>query len=84
MPYVTKWVQTLNKPQQLALKRVFDRGPIYPDHLANVGSAEFKARFCPRVTYRQFRKTVRFSFDCAMVYWCGMWLGIEQDGYTHS
>jgi hypothetical protein len=27
---------------------------------------------------------VQFSFDCAMVHWCGMWLGIEQDGYTHS
>ena len=24
------------------------------------------------------------TFGCIMVYWCGMWLGIEQDGYAHS
>ena len=24
------------------------------------------------------------SWDCLMIQWCGMWLGIEQDGYTHS
>jgi hypothetical protein len=85
MPKVSRYVQTLNKVQQTALKRVFDRAPIYPEHLANVGSAEFKAQYCQRVTYRQFRKTVRFAYgDCAMVHWCGMWLGIEQDGYTHS
>jgi len=35
-------------------------------------------------TYLQFRRTVQFGFDCAMVQWCGMWLGIEKDGYTHS
>ena len=22
--------------------------------------------------------------DCVMIHWCGMWLGIETDGYTHS
>jgi hypothetical protein len=21
---------------------------------------------------------------CVMVNWCGMWIGIETDGYTHS
>jgi hypothetical protein len=68
MPYVTKWVQTLNKPQQKALKRKYDQ-------------SETVNR---KMTYRQFRKTVRFSYDCAMVHWCGMWLGIEKDGYTHS
>lgn len=38
------------------------------------------------MTYLQFRRTVQFAFysDCAMVQWCGMWLGIERDGYTHS
>ncbi len=35
--------------------------------------------------YREFRKTVKGgTFDCVMVHWCGMWLGIEHDGYTHS
>lgn len=37
-------------------------------------------------TYRAFRRTAqRPPFDdCIMVPWCGMWLGIESDGYTHS
>jgi hypothetical protein len=61
----------LNRAQRVALKRVYDRAEIRnPD-----GSKE---------TYRQFRKTVQGGFDCVMVYWFGMWLGIEQDGYTHS
>jgi hypothetical protein len=40
------------------------------------------------MSYLAFRRTVRalgFSGgDCIMVKWCGMWLGIETDGYTHS
>ena len=36
------------------------------------------------MTYRQFRRTVKSGYDCIMVEWCGMWLGIETDGYTHS
>jgi len=36
------------------------------------------------MTYRQFRATVLPGPGCAMVQWCGMWLGIESDGYTHS
>ena len=35
-------------------------------------------------SYREFRKTVKPGWDCVMVLWCGMWLGIELDGYTHS
>lgn len=36
-------------------------------------------------TYLQFRRTVRPAFgDCYRVHWCGMCLGIETDGYTHS
>ncbi len=34
--------------------------------------------------YRTFRKTVAPGPGCIMVPWCGMWLGIEPDGYTHS
>jgi len=37
-----------------------------------------------RITYRDFRKTVKQGFDCLMVRWCGMMLGIESDGYVHS
>jgi hypothetical protein len=36
------------------------------------------------MTYMQFRRSVQHGFDCVMVRWCGMWLGIEIDGYTHS
>ena len=36
------------------------------------------------LSYREFRKTVQPGYDCIMVRWCGMWLGIEKDGYTHS
>ena len=35
-------------------------------------------------TYREFRRRVIIGVDCAMIQWCGMWLGIESDGYTHS
>lgn len=35
-------------------------------------------------TYREFRETVRLGFDCVMVPFAGMWLGIETDGHTHS
>ena len=36
------------------------------------------------LSYRTFRRTVAAGWDCGVVKWCGMWLGIEQDGYTHS
>jgi hypothetical protein len=39
------------------------------------------------LTYRQMRATARptWGMDNAIVLpWCGMWLAIEQDGYTHS
>lgn len=83
MPQVSKWVQTLNKAQQRSLKRVFDRGPVYSNEDMKRLPNSYQ-QYCTRLTYRQFRKKVQFSFDCAMVPWCGMWLGIEQDGYTHS
>jgi len=61
---------TLNKPQQQALKRVFDRAPIIEND--------------KRISYREFRKSVQIGRDYAMIKWAGMWLGIELDGYTHS
>jgi hypothetical protein len=40
----------------------------------------------PRQSYLSFRRTAHVDhlLDCVMVPWCGMWLGIEPDGYTHS
>ena len=36
-------------------------------------------------SYTEFRRTAYHSvMGCLMVEWCGMWLGIEPDGYTHS
>jgi hypothetical protein len=34
--------------------------------------------------YLKFRRTVLPGPGCVMVPYCGMWLGIEPDGYTHS
>ena len=36
------------------------------------------------LSYLKFRRTVQPGWGCVMVKWCGMWLGIETDGYTHS
>lgn len=35
-------------------------------------------------SYKEFRKRLTIGFDCIVFKWCGMWLGIEEDGYTHS
>ena len=71
------------RKQREAIKRIFDRSP-----LVMRGSGPFRAGLDnvagPLMTYREFRGTVQHGFDCLMVRWNGMWLGIEQDGYTHS
>ena len=36
------------------------------------------------LTFLQFRRSVEMGYDCIMVQWRGMWLGIEKDGYTHA
>ena len=46
-----------------------------------------KWRHMSGMTYKQFRKTVHHTIGCdgaVAVIWCGMWLCIERDGYTHS
>jgi hypothetical protein len=56
------------KAQRKALKRVFDRAP-------------------QALTYRKFRALAQPTFGCdgaIALPWCGMWLCIERDGYTHS
>lgn len=67
------------RAQRAALKRLFDRGPIYRDADARSGGQ--------RMSYREFRKTIQTEiggFGAIMVPWAGMWVGIEKDGYTHS
>jgi hypothetical protein len=37
--------------------------------------------------YREFRSTVQPTIGCdgaVVVPWCGMWVCIETDGYTHT
>ena len=67
---------TLTRPQREALKRVYDRPHTFRDQYAGN----------KRQSYRAFRRTVQPEFcgPAIMVHWCGMWLGIEPDGYTHS
>lgn len=58
----------LSKAQRKSLHRVWLRNP-------------------NNMSYRQFRRTVEGEFfggGAVIVPWCGMWLGIEPDGYTHS
>lgn len=60
--------QHMTKAQQRALLNVYQRTPL-------------------GMTYLAFRRSVRPCFDgsgAVMVHWCGMWLGVELDGYTHS
>ena len=35
-------------------------------------------------SYLTFRRTVFYGFGYILVPWCGMDLGIEPNGYTHS
>jgi hypothetical protein len=83
----------LTKEQRAALKAVFDRRPAYVGENGDLlfpcigtGMEQATRAVLPIASYRQFRRTVRpyFGGDCILVPWCGMWLGIEEDGYTHS
>jgi hypothetical protein len=86
----------LTKEQQIALKRVFDRCELIKladgfhnrEAMASQYLPESLAtkivKDAPKVTYLTFRRDVRQGWDCVMVQWCGMWLGIETNGYIHS
>ena len=67
----------LNRKQREALANVYRR---------ELDSDRVGSRRIPKTLngYRAFRRTVCSGYDCAMVPWAGMWLGIETDGYTHS
>ena len=68
---------TLTRAQRVALKTIYNRGQ-RSRGTPNKGQAW-------QGTYREFRRTViKHPDDCVMVPWCGMWLGIEKDGHTHS
>ena len=67
------------KAQLQALLRVYNRVPLCANHVPVTGTG-----YEMPISYRQFRRSAYVSFGCFMVKWCGMWLGIEPDGYTHS
>jgi len=61
----------LTRAQRVALKKVYLRQKLYDEN----GKP---------LSYLSFRRYVVQGYDCVMVPWSGMWLGIETDGYTHS
>ena len=71
----------LTKDQRKALKRVYDRSPLWPGDHNRIRNTSQEGH---AISYREFRKSVAPGYGCVMVKWCGMWLGIEPDGYTHS
>ena len=90
----------ITKAQRLALKRVYDRHDINflvidcahnraksPRLIGHIVSRETAYGLVTRkLSYLQYRRLAfnSASQGCVMLQWCGMWLGIEPDGYTHS
>jgi hypothetical protein len=72
----------LTKDQRRALKRIYDRGPLAIYRRGTYMRTPEEGE--PPCTYRQFRRQIVCGWDCVMVAWQGVWLGIETDGYTHS
>lgn len=71
------------KEQRKALKRVYDRQPF--DAKGRIEPQQQYYGLRRALSYREFRQHhVQPGPGCIMVAWCGMWLGIEPDGYTHS
>lgn len=62
---------TLTKPQRKALLKLYQR----------TYDSVTQAYPC---TYRAFRRSIHWGYECIMVPWCGMWVGIEKDGYAHT
>lgn len=76
-----------NRAQREALFKVFQRS--FPNWISpgkRRAHSSNEIVKVPTIQYRRFRSSVRpyFGGECVMVHWAGMWLGIEQDGYTHS
>jgi len=67
----------LTSDQRNKLYEIWSKDPISP---ANKNTRTGK-------TYREFRATVQPEIGtsgCIMVPNCGMWIGIETDGYAHT
>lgn len=77
-------MRTITREQRKAIKRVFDRRPLVYGETGGLIANPTDNADGSLMTYRQFRDTIQYGFDYIMLPWCGMWLGIETDGYTHS
>jgi hypothetical protein len=82
-------MRTLTREQREAVKRIYDRCPLDANHDRIQSGYESTSPYNDKLTpisYRQFRKAVQpiLCDRAVMVHWCGMFLGIEPDGYTHS
>jgi len=77
------------REQRVALKRRYDYDPLYINTSNRVTSRDHDGmvhNYGP-ISYREFRKRAQPTFGCdnaIVIDWCGMWLCIERDGYTHS
>jgi hypothetical protein len=75
------------RAQRQALLRVYNRAVVYVNPITGtVGSNRSEFDESP-LTFRQFRQRVMPTFNCdscIMIQWCGMWVGIEVDGYCHT
>jgi len=85
-----RYVEVAQLPENLrskvtnpAMSHVWIHGKVTPIY-AESDDIVKDYRLAEEIRYRQFRKTLQQGFDCLMVQWRGMWLGIEKDGYTHS
>ena len=72
----------LNKAQQRSLKYQWDRDNDNRTYL------QFRRSVQPGLSYRHADDLRHANSDSELrlvvVQWCGMWLGIEWDGYTHT
>jgi hypothetical protein len=75
----------LTEAQEAALKRLWLRCPVWvrANDEQDLTSDSSQA-LGPVVTYEEFKARVQPGWDCIMIRWCGMWVGIEKDGYTHT
>ena len=74
----------ITQQQKHSLKQIFDRAPLYIWQNTLTSNPKYLSH--QPISYLQFRRRVQFGYgyDCLMIQWCGMWLGIEKDGYCHS
>lgn len=73
----------MTEEQREALRKIYDRGPV--PHIDKSPLDGQWVRSKRDATFEEFVATSVLAMDgCVMVPWCGMYLGIEKDGYVHS